>query len=214
MRISIIGNGNMAKGLAIRMLAGGHSVDLHVRDKTKGEALRDEVKDVVTQSEAEITVVKIGGEVGDVLIPTVHYGGEMEDVAKEYAERAAGRIVLDISNPVDFNTWQLLPEPGKSGAEEVARMFPESQVVKAFNTTLAGTLVDGKAGGLPLDVFIAGDDEAAKDTIKQLVTDGAMRPLDVGPLANARHLEGFGLFHMTLQDQVQGNWMSGLKIVA
>lgn len=212
MQVSIVGNGNMANGIATRLLAGGHSVTLHVRDQAKGEALKDEVQAAAANG-ATITVVGGLESVGDILIPTVHFGEEMEAVAKEFGEAAAGKVVVDISNPVDFKTFQLIPEPGVAGAETVAALFGGSKVVKAFNTIFAATLQTGKVGGLPLDVFIAGDDEEAKKMVEQLVTDGGMRPLDVGPLKNARHLEGFCLFHMMVQEQIDGNWATSLKIV-
>ncbi|MGJ3559387.1 hypothetical protein ACR6C2_14060 [Streptomyces sp. INA 01156] len=56
--------------------------------------------------------------------------------------------------------------------------MPESRVVKAFNTTFAGTLTAGEVAW-PLDVFIAGDDEAAKQTVADLVSSAGLRPLDV-----------------------------------
>jgi predicted dinucleotide-binding enzyme len=55
--------------------------------------------------------------------------------------------------------------------------------VKAFNTTFAGTLVEGEVAGQQLDVLIAGDDEQAKQKVSQLVAVGGLRPIDVGPLA-------------------------------
>jgi hypothetical protein len=62
-------------------------------------------------------------------------------------------------------------------------------VVKAFNTTFAGTLVAGEVSGQPLDVLIAGDDNNAKQKVSQLVSDGGLRPVDVGPLHRAQQLE-------------------------
>jgi NADPH-dependent F420 reductase len=212
MKVSIIGNGNMANGLALCFAKSGHDVELHVRDTAKGEALQQELtKD---HADAKVSVLEMGSPIGDVLIPTVHYGDEMAEVAEQYAEVASGKVVVDITNPVDFNTFQLIPEAGTSGAEEVAKLFPGAKVVKAFNTVFSGALVKGDAGGQPIDVFIAGDDEPAKKTVSELVESSGMRPLDVGSLANARHLEGFELLHMNLQEQVQGNWMSGIKIVS
>jgi predicted dinucleotide-binding enzyme len=212
MKISIIGNGNMAKGLATRFLAGGHTVELHARDAAKGKALKDELTKNGTDT-SSLTFVETGSPVGDVLVPAVHYGSEIEDVAKRYAKLAAGRIVVDITNPVDFETFELIPEPGVSGAEEIAKLFPDSHVVKAFNTVFAATLPSGKVGGAELDVYIAGSAAIPKQTVSQLVKDGGMRPIDTGPLSNARHLEGLGLIHMTAQQQVNGNWSTALKIL-
>ncbi len=74
-----------------------------------------------------------------------------------------------------------------------------ARVVKAFNTTFSGTLVEGQVAGQRLDVLIAGDDEEAKETVAQLVRDGGLRAIDTGPLERARQLEGLGFLGMMLQ---------------
>jgi hypothetical protein len=86
-------------------------------------------------------------------------------------------------------------------------------VLKAFNTTFAGTLVAGQVAGLPLDVLIAGDDADAKAILSRLVEDSGLRAIDVGPLSRARLLEGIGLLHITLQGKLGTNWMSAVKFV-
>ena len=87
--------------------------------------------------------------------------------------------------------------------------------MKAFNTTFASTLVAGQVNGTPLDVFIAGDDEAARRQVADLVASGGLNPVDVGPLKHARELEGFQLLHMALQLHEGGyDWSSTIKIIA
>jgi len=142
------------------------------------------------------------------------------DAAKEVVtglgDDLTGRIVVDITNPVDFTTFDsLVVAPGTSAAEEIAALTNAS-VVKAFNTTFAGTLVAGTVDGVPLDVFIAGDDEAAKASVSSFVTDAGLRPIDVGPLRRARELEGFQFVLMTLQANPAFdtfNWNTGLKVL-
>ncbi len=85
--------------------------------------------------------------------------------------------------------------------------------MKAFNTTLAGTLEAGSVEGKELDVFVAGDDQEAKAKVSEFIKSSSMRPIDVGPLAEARHLEGFGLIQMKIQDQIGTGWMSALKFI-
>ncbi|MEV6760161.1 hypothetical protein AB0N16_05825 [Streptomyces sp. NPDC051105] len=105
---------------------------------------------------------------------------------------ATGKALIDISNPVDASLDALVVAPGTSAAEEIAEaVAPGSHVVKAFNTTFATTLVAGQVSGTPLDVFIAGDDEAARRKVADLVTSGRLNPVDVGALKHARELEGF-----------------------
>lgn len=110
-------------------------------------------------------------------------------------------MVVDITNPVDTETWDRLATPARtSSAAEVAELVPEgTPVVKAFNTTFAATLVAGEVDGQQLDVLIAGDDEQAKGKVSELVSSAGLRPVDVGPLARAEDLEHLGLLHITLQ---------------
>src|SRR6266568_907166 len=138
-----------------------------------------------------------------------------EQVAAANREELAGQIVVDISNPVDFATFDsLVVPPGTSAAEQIAAAAPGARVVKAFNTTFAGTLVAGEAGGAPLDVFVAGDDADAKQAVADLAASGGLRPIDAGPLKRARELEGFQFLHMTLQQTLGTGWSSAIKIVS
>lgn len=209
MKISIIGSGNMAKGIGTRLVSGGHSVSLHSQDEAKGQVLAEQLKIVTTT--ADVTVVPVGTDTDEIVIVATPYT-EIVNVGKEY-NGFAGKVVVDITNPVDFNTFQLIPEAGQSGAQEVAKILKDATVVKAFNTTLAGPLEAGEVEGKELDVFIAGDDTDAKAKISELVKTSGMRPVDVGPLSEARHLEGFGLIQMKVQDQIGTGWMSALKFL-
>ena len=91
---------------------------------------------------------------------------------------------------------------------------PGARFVKAFNTTFAGTLSEGRVAGEPLDVFIAGDDSDAKATVAGLARDGGLNPIDAGPLKRARELEAMGLLHMTLQGALGTGFASAIRIVA
>lgn len=209
MNVTIIGNGNMAKGIGTRLVTGGHAVTVHAHDEAKGKELVEQLSSL-TES-GSVTLASVGDECDDIVLLAVPYT-EIEDVAAKY-DGFEGRVVIDITNPVDFETFQLIPEPGQSGAQEIANRLSGAAVVKAFNTTLAGPLEAGTVDGKELDVFIAGDDQAAKATVSELVSTSGMRPIDVGPLANARHLEGFGLIQMAVQNQIGTNWMSSLKLL-
>jgi len=107
----------------------------------------------------------------------------------------------------------LATPPDSSSAEEVAKAAPKAKVVKAFNTTYAGTLRSGQVDGEPLDVFIAGDDADAKSKVAQLVEDAGMRPIDTGPLSRARQIEGMQLVHIVTQGTLGTNWGSAIKIL-
>jgi predicted dinucleotide-binding enzyme len=149
-----------------------------------------------------------------VVVLAVYYPGDLE-IARELGERLAGKVVVDISNPLNQTFDGLATAPGTSAAEEVAATAPPgTRVVKAFNTTFSGTLVEGQVAGQPLDVLIAGDDEEAKETVAQLVRDAGLRAIDVGPLERARQLEGLGFLGMMLQQPMGLNFQSAWKLIS
>lgn len=212
MNVTIIGTGNMARGISTRLVAAGHAVSVHAKDTAKGATLVADVT-AAAQKGGSITVAAIGSTTDEVVILATPYT-EVESVAATYGG-FAGKTVVDITNPVDFQTFQLIPEAGTSGAEAIATLAPQAKVVKAFNTTFAGVLAVGQVdGGKLVDVFVAGDDQAAKDGVSAIINDSGMRAIDAGALANARHLEGIALIHMAAQQQLGTTWMSALQIVA
>ena len=214
MNLTIIGAGNMGRGIGHRLVAGGHDVTVVDRDPEEAGRLAEELRGVA-QGGAIVEAAGPGAELrGEVVILAVYYPGDVE-IVREQGERLAGKVVVDISNPLNQTFDALATAPGTSAAEEVAASAPAgARVVKAFNTTFAGTLVEGQVAGQPLDVFIAGDDEEAKGTVAQLVRDGGLRAIDVGPLERARQLEGLGFIGITLQQPLGLNFQSAWKLIS
>ena len=207
MKITIIGAGNMGRGIGTRAVAGGHEVEIVDRDPADAQKLAEELGGSATALEPEAS---FGGE---VVIFAVYYPG-IKDAVRQYADRLAGKVVVDITNPVNTETWDsLATPPGTSSAEEVAQIVPQgTAVVKAFNTTFANTLVQGEAAGQQLDVLIAGDNDWAKGKVSQLVSDAGLRPVDVGPLRRAQQLEHLGFLHISLQEPRNLGFGSAVKL--
>ena len=137
-------------------------------------------------------------------------------VLREYGEVLSGKTVVDITNPVDWQTFDGLVTPGDSSAtEEIQKGAPEGVgLVKAWNTTFAGTLVAGEVAGQPLDVFVAGDEAGAKEAVIGLVESAGSRAIDAGPLRRARELERLGFLGMTLQQPLELGFRSAWKLVS
>ena len=212
MNITIIGAGNMGRGIGTRLVAGGHSVTYIDRKPDEAEKTAKEVK-ASAKNGAQISAANLGdAKLGDVVVLAVPYGVNIE-LAKQLGEKLAGKVIVDIANPLNSTYDGLATKPDSSSAEDVAKAAaPNAQVVKAFNTTFAGTLLTGQVAGRPLDVFIAGDDADAKSKITQLVKDGGMRPIDTGPLSRARQIEAMQFLHITLQGTLGTNWGSAIEI--
>ncbi|MGW6172955.1 NADPH-dependent F420 reductase [Arthrobacter sp. NPDC055138] len=209
--IDIIGSGHMARGIATRLLHGRNNVRIIGRNDTQ-------MRDLVESLGAGATGAYVGSPLtSNIVILAVPHGATRE-VILEYSDGLDGKVVVDISNPVDFATMdRLTTAPGTSAAEETAQMLAgRADVVKAFNTTFARTLAAGSVAGQPLDVFIAGDSETAKEKVSALVAGCGMRPIDTGPLRWARELEAFMLLVMALQTNPEHshfNWDTALKIL-
>jgi NADPH-dependent F420 reductase len=215
MQVTVIGAGNMGRGISHRLLAGGHDVTIVDRDPEEAGRLAEELR-AAAQGDATVEAAGPGAELsGEVVVLAVYYPGSLE-LARDLGDKLAGKVVVDISNPLNQTFDALATPPGTAAAEEVAATVPTgTRVVKAFNTTFSGTLVDGQVAGQPLDVLIAGDDEEAKETVVQLVRDGGLRAIAVGPLERARELEGLGFLGITLQQQPLGlNFQSAWKLIS
>lgn len=213
MNVTIIGSGNMGRGIGTRAAAGGHSVTFVDASPEVAEKAAADVKATATNG-AKISAASLGDvQLGDVVVLAVWYGTNIE-IAKQLGDKLAGRVVVDIANPLNSTFDGLSTAADSSSAEDLAKAIAAgAKVVKAFNTTYAGTLLAGEVAGQPLDVFIAGDDADAKSKVAELVRDGGMRPIDTGPLSRARQIEGMQLLHIVTQGTLGTNWGSAVKIL-
>jgi predicted dinucleotide-binding enzyme len=120
-------------------------------------------------------------------------------VVKQYGEELAGKLLVDITNPINSDFTDFVTPEDSFGAQEIAKAAPaDADVVKAFNTQFSHVLAAGPVEGHPLDVFIAGDDAQAKARVSAFVESLGLRPMDTGPLLMARTLEHVCLLSLGL----------------
>jgi predicted dinucleotide-binding enzyme len=206
--VTIIGTGNMARAIGMRLVAGGHRVTVFGKEVGAAEEVVDEL-DAGGSAEAR----RSGDPIDDDVVVLAVYFPDAMAFVEEYGDSLSGKVVADITNPVN-ETYDLVTPPDSSAAQELAAKAGGARFVKAFNTTFANTLRGGEVAGQSLDVFLAGDDEDAKSTVATLVQDGGMRPVDAGGLRRARELEAAGLLHMSVQETLGTGFGSALKVVA
>jgi 8-hydroxy-5-deazaflavin:NADPH oxidoreductase len=200
--ISIIGTGNMASTIATLAVAGGNTVEVIGRDQSKAADLAKTLGGSTTTGEFGAVPA------GDIVIVALGYANVVPVVA-QYGNALAGKVIVDICNPVNSAADGLATPDGTSSAREVAGAAPASaKVVKAFNTTFGAVLAKGQ----PLDVFIAGDDARAKAHVAEFIDSLKLRPLDVGGLNMAHYLEGTGLVMIGLAQHGVGNFDFALGI--
>ena len=200
--ISIIGTGNMASAIATLAVAGGNSVEVIGRDQSKAAELAKALGGSTTTGEFGAVPA------GDIVIVALGYANVVPVVA-QYGDALAGKVIVDICNPVNAAADGLATPDGTSSAQEVAKAAPASaSVVKAFNTTFGAVLAKGQ----PLDVFFAGDDAKAKAGVAEFIDSLKLRPLDVGGLTMAHYLEGTGLVMIGLAQHGVGSFDFALDV--
>ena len=188
--LSIIGTGTMGQAIAALAGKGGHTVQLLGSGDTAVEAA------------------------GDIVVLAVPYPA-VSTVLTQRGASFAGKVVVDITNPLDFETFDSLTVAADGSAtEEIAAALPASRVLKAFNTNFASTLASGSLGALTTTVLIAGDDADAKSALAGVVTSGGLQAIDAGSLRRARELEALGFLQITLAANEKVSWTGGLGVVA
>jgi 8-hydroxy-5-deazaflavin:NADPH oxidoreductase len=212
MDVTIIGTGNMARAIGSRVRAGGHNLTVVGKDEARAQEVVSELQQ--TGGDGSVTTAVAGDELGgDVVVLAVYYP-DARAAVEQYGDQLSGKVVVDITNPVNDTFDGLVVPPDSSATQELAALAPDAHWVKAFNTTFAGTVSAAEVAGQTVDVLIAGDEDDAKDAVLTLVRDGGLNPVDVGPRQRARELEALGLLHMTLQDKLGTGFGSTVKIIA
>jgi NADPH-dependent F420 reductase len=169
-RIGLLGGtGKEGRGLAARWARAGHEIVIGSRDPEKGDNRK--------ACDADVVVV------------CVPYGAH-DDTVRSLAPWLEGRIVLDLVVPLrppDIGRVHL-PEGGAAALEAQRILEGRARVVGALHHVSSAHLQD-LSHTMEGDVFVCGDDPAAKEIVTGLVQDLGMRGVDAGPLANAVALE-------------------------
>ncbi len=191
MKIAVIGTGNMGTGFAKSLAKTSHEVFIASKDAGKAKEMAASFgKNFRAGSVSEAAAF------GEVIILTVGWF-DIKDVLNEAGD-LSGKVLIDITNPLNKDFSGLAVGSGTSASEEIAKMSPKAKVVKAFNTVFAGVLQSSHDfNGMAPSVFFCGDDEDAKKMVNQLVRDFGYDPVDAGPLSSARLLEQLGFINIS-----------------
>jgi hypothetical protein len=204
MQISVVGTGSMANALIDRLIPIGHHVQVLSRDPQR---LADSLSSAARTGPGTISVENVDQPpTGAVVILALPFQATIQ-YARKYGARLTNKIVVDMVNPIDFESNRMITPPVRSAAEYLAAALPPTaSVVKAFNTTFASVIRTGSVAGQAVTVLVAGDSPTAKNVVGGLVIDMGLRHLDVGGLEFARTLEAMQFMHIRLQPQIGANF--------
>ncbi len=188
----------MGSGLGTLWASKGHNVFFSFsRDPGKLEGLAKSNPHSMSGSPADAVVSS------DVILFSVGYGMIKEALAATGPIK--DKIIVDCTNPVRPDLSGLSVGLTTSAAEEIAKLVPESRVVKAFNTAFAEVYhSESRLSGTRVpSMFYCGDDSDAKSTVSRLIREIGFEPIDSGPLKSARYLEPLAMLMIQL-GHVQG----------
>ncbi|SEJ52503.1 NADPH-dependent F420 reductase [Demequina mangrovi] len=186
---TIIGTGSMANAIGGVLASGGSTVDYIAKDQVGTAPLA-----------------------GDVVILAVPFPA-VDSILAAYGDAFDGKVVVDITNPLNFETFDSLVVPaGSSAAAEIQAKLPQAQVLKAFNTNFAATLAAKSVGELLTTVLVAGDSAEAKATLVAAVEAAGLGAIDAGALVRAHELEAIGFAQLTLAVSEKIGWTGGFAV--
>lgn len=191
--IAIVGPGNVGSAIARRLVAAGFTrVGFGVRAGSK-------VAELLASFDGKVTAAPAAEAAAAADIVFLAVPGSAAVAAARDLGDLSGKIVVDCNNPLTWNqgpVWAPPPEGSITAALQAA--LPGARVLKAFNTFGAEFHEDPRLGDTVVDVFIAGDDAAAKATLAELVQRAGFRAVDSGPLRNAAVLENVAVLWIHL----------------
>jgi predicted dinucleotide-binding enzyme len=202
MNIAVLGTGAVGRTLAGKLSELGHDVVVGTRDpeatlaRAESDAMGNPPYSVWQADHPAVRLAPFAEAAvsGELVVNATGGGGSLDALAQAGAENLAGKVLLDVSNPLDFSQGfppTLSVKDTDSLAEQIQRAFPEVRVVKALNTMTAAVMVDpGRVGGGDHSVFVSGNDSQAKQTVVSLLEDfGHTDVIDLGDLSTARGAE-------------------------
>jgi predicted dinucleotide-binding enzyme len=192
MRIGILGTGMVGTIVGTRLMELGHKVVLGARDAANPVA-----------AEWAATTGGLAGTFGDaakhgeVLVNATAGVGSVAALRQADSIDLMGKVIIDIANPLDFSDGfppSLNPVNTDSLGEQIQAAFPQARVVKTLNTVLAHVMVAPESLAGRHDVFVAGNDDAAKDMARRLLIEFGWPTEDIIDLGGIRAARGTEMY--------------------
>jgi 8-hydroxy-5-deazaflavin:NADPH oxidoreductase len=200
MNIAIIGTGNVGSALGSSIRRAGHEVVFAARDAAKTREIAGRVGAETAESPAE------AARAADVIVLAVPFAA-LPEVADELGGAAAGKVVIDVTNPMGQT------DDGRSAAEQLAERMPDAHVAKAFNTLFGSFQADPNQLNTRVDALFATEHDDAREKVANLISSLGLRPVDVGGLGAARQMEAMAWLNIQLQLRYGGDWRSTFVLV-
>src|SRR5271169_2799378 len=212
MRIGILGSGDVGRALGTGFAGLGDEVKLGSREPGKAE-----VKEWTRRnwSGASSGTFAETAAFAEIAVVATSWGGTENALRLAGPENLRGKVVVDVTNPVVLapgRSPELALGHTDSAGEQVQRWLPEARVVKAFNTVGHAHMVHPDFPGGPPDMFICGNDAAAKQEVAGICTRFGWPSIDLGGIESARLLEPLCIVWI-LYGIRNGSWNHAFKLL-
>ena len=182
--LGILGTGRMGERLAVMFARAGRTVVLGSRSIDRANVI---VREHAVPGLSAGTYEDAAS--AQAVLPAIFLRDELVPHLASLRHRLTGKLLIDISNPFNEDYSDFLTPWSSSGAELLQGHFPEARIVGAFKNVFSEVFDRPLFDGVPSDVLVTGDDEAAKAEFLALVEGTPFRYLDAGPLRNSRTVE-------------------------
>jgi predicted dinucleotide-binding enzyme len=213
MTIGILGSGDVGRALGAGLARLGHNVKIGSREPQSAKL--KEWLSAAGRGASSGSFADAAG-FGEVVILATLWTGTENALKLAGHDKLAGKVVIDATNPLIFSSPGKPPELalGKtdSGGEQVQRWLPKSHVVKCFNIVGHAHMVNPSFPGGPPDMFICGDDAAAKRTVTTMLSWLGWPAIDIGGIAGSRLLEPLCILWV-LYGFSTGSWNHAFKLL-
>jgi len=219
MNIGVLGTGVVGQTIATALTEKGHNVRMGSRSANNEKAAEWVKKSNNHATQGDFNDAASFGEIVFLCLN----GNHAIDVVRSIdAENVAGKIIIDVTNPLDFSKGmppRLIEGLNNSTSlgEEIQNAWPGARVVKTFNTVNCDVMVNPKLiNNGDHTLFICGDDADAKNKVKHFLVDTfGWRPeslLDLGGIVASRGTEAYVPFWVMMM-QATGSPMFNVKVV-
>ncbi|HLN20132.1 MAG TPA: NAD(P)-binding domain-containing protein [Bacteroidales bacterium] len=213
MKISVLGTGTVGQTLSSRLSELGHDVVMGTRDvqdklmETGKDRYGNEPVSEWLRKNEKVKLMSFteSASYGEIVINATNGANSLNALDLATEENLAGKIIIDVSNPLEFSTDPPSLIEGlfntNSLGEEIQKEFPGTMVVKTFNTMWCGLMVNpGMIKGNHIN-YISGNDNKAKSTVKSLIKELGWKDesiIDLGDITAARAQESILLIWLRL----------------
>jgi predicted dinucleotide-binding enzyme len=192
MNIGILGSGTVAQQMGIGLIKSSHKVKLGTRTQSK---LDNWLKNV--GSHASVGSFSDAAEYGEIILIATSWEGTENAINLAGKNKFKNKIVIDITNPLDFSNGvppKFVGKLGNSAGEKIQSWLPDAKVVKAFNTVSSYIMINPILEEGDPDLLIAGNDLDAKKEVTEIAKGfGWKNIIDIGNISESFFLEAFAM---------------------